>query len=471
MVEGKSRVLRVQKDLVATLAALSGQLATEDTILHEGTRIVLPEGMTHKDALDYIGRDMEAQEQKIEMHRSFNYRPWDGAQSFYRTALRVFGHAMDAQQQANGLAALFGGGDDPSRRIAVSCGYGKTVEVPWGQFSLPGLDGAVFETGNILSDRGNLFNIVVTTPRKYRHAIQGFLNIVEQDMPKQSLYQGKAFDGATQPSFLNLDSLDPQTVVFSDSLRAQLEANVWSLLCYRDECVGAGLPERRCVTFVGPHGVGKTLTALVTAQLAVANGVTFILCRPQDSISGVLQTARLHEPAVVFAEDVDVETEEAGGEKLRELLDTLDGMTTKDSRILTIFTTNYPERIRKGMLRPGRIDAVVEFGGLDLPGIQRMVEVNILPAARGAIDYVRVHEAVQDFAPAFVKEVVDRAKRYSISRNKGQLLPISTEDLLLSAEGLRPQLALMNQAAAKGTHPSVEEMLAEAVADKLRESS
>ena len=46
----------------------------------------------------------------------------------------------------------------------------------------------------------------------------------------------------------------------------------------------------------------------------------------------------------------------------------------------------------------------------------------------------------------FVKESFDRAVRYSVSVNDGELGPIGTEALVQAADGLRNQLALMEAA-------------------------
>ncbi len=45
---------------------------------------------------------------------------------------------------------------------------------------------------------------------------------------------------------------------------------------------------------------------------------------------------------------------------LQEFLELLDGVIENEDRII-IFTTNYPDRIDKALLRPGRIDMIIEF--------------------------------------------------------------------------------------------------------------
>ena len=46
--------------------------------------------------------------------------------------------------------------------------------------------------------------------------------------------------------------------------------------------------------------------------------------------------------------------------KLGEILELLDGISETDDRVI-IFTTNYPEKLDKALIRPGRIDMMIEF--------------------------------------------------------------------------------------------------------------
>ncbi|NIS12736.1 MAG: AAA family ATPase, partial [Thermoplasmata archaeon] len=88
----------------------------------------------------------------------------------------------------------------------------------------------------------------------------------------------------------------------------------------------------------------------------------FIQCRPGiDNVYDAMKTARLYQPAVVFYEDVDTIAQgdqTQGHVAVTQLLDIFDGLTAKSTKILAILTTNHPEKIHKGMVRPGRLDAV-----------------------------------------------------------------------------------------------------------------
>jgi hypothetical protein len=62
------------------------------------------------------------------------------------------------------------------------------------------------------------------------------------------------------------------------------------------------------------------------------------------------------------------------------------------------------------------------------------------------VDYEVVYAAFTGFLPAFAKEAIDRALRYSLMRTAGAGDRITTADLVDAGNGLRHQLDLMTGA-------------------------
>ena len=250
----------------------------------------------------------------------------------------------------------------------------------------------------------------------------------------------------------------------------QLEANVWSLLRYSDKMEKHGVPLKRAVLFEGPYGTGKTLGAYLTAKIAVEHGWSFIYCRPgRDNLTDVMATARLYQPSCVFFEDVDTVAASGSGQSdhVTELLDLFDGIQSKGTKIMCVLTTNNVQKIHKGMVRPGRLDAVIHIGALDTAGMEKMAKAVIDESLLSPdIDWLLVGAAMEGFLPAFVREVLDRAMRYNMARNAGDPTILKTNDFLQAADGLRPQLDLMNGA---GDTPEVD-LLQEAFARTVRKA-
>jgi transitional endoplasmic reticulum ATPase len=198
---------------------------------------------------------------------------------------------------------------------------------------------------------------------------------------------------------------------------------------------------------------------MLTAQEAVNNNWTYILCRPGDDLFNVLKTAQLYAPAVVWYEDIDGLAKGGTDEDISKLLDALDGITSKGVEIVACFTTNHVEKIQKGVLRPGRLDAIVEFGFLDQNGITKLVQNLIKPSLLDNVDYSLVFKAFAGFYPAFAAEAINGALRYSIARNGGKVGKISTDDLVNASIGLRRQLNLMDGAVEGANEPTLDSVL------------
>jgi len=316
---------------------------------------------------------------------------------------------------------------------------------------------------------GLLFLLSAETPKKYEAEVNGFFDLVQLELEENSIYKGKAFTGAeNEPEFLDLSTVDPTKVIYSDDVLEQLNAHLWSTIEYPEAMRAHGIPLKRSVLFHGPYGTGKTLGGMLTAQKAVANGWTFIICRPgKDNPFAVMQTAQLYTPAVVFIEDIDTYSQSKGlsRDTMSELLDKFDGIQAKGNDILNVMTTNHEESITKGMLRPGRLDALIEISHLDLGGITRMVQSMIPEDKLDDIDYELVFSTMEGYLPAFVAESVTRAQKASIVRGGGELLPLSTSDLRSGAMSLRAQYNLMKKASEVEEPPTLDVVMRGIVTD------
>ena len=294
-----------------------------------------------------------------------------------------------------------------------------------------------------------------TGPRRFRHHIEGIFRLIEEELATNSMYRGKAFDGQEVPQFLDLSGVDASKVVYTAEVLDRLGTDIWALIRYPEQMREMGLPLKRAVLLEGPYGTGKTLAAYLTAQIAQEHGWTFIYGRPgRDELGDLMATARLYQPAVVFFEDVDTVASADGVDDVSRMLDILDGMQSKGTEIICILTTNHIDRLHKGMVRPGRLDAVIHIGALDPPAVERLIR-SLVPEQllTGSVDWPAVGAAMEGFMPAFCKEAIDRAMRWNLARNEGKPSALETIDFVTAADTLRPQLELMGRA---GEHGGVE---------------
>lgn len=137
-------------------------------------------------------------------------------------------------------------------------------------------------------------------------------------------------------------------------LREFLGAGSWYAL--------RGIPHRRGYLLHGPPGNGKT--SLVTAAAGELGLSVAVLSLHNKTMSDEGLRAAIDSlpvGAVLLIEDVDCafgprrESGETTGVTLSGLLNALDGVSSREGRILFL-TTNHPERLDPALVRPGRVD-------------------------------------------------------------------------------------------------------------------
>jgi transitional endoplasmic reticulum ATPase len=455
----------IQKMVLETLAKLGGDLVQEDALKFQGTEMILPETMEGNigGVIRYLNDYTEQQEQKHSITRTFKYRPYDGANAVQRALKKVFGSTGIGRTTYS-----FFGASLPEFR-SVDVGPHEQIQVPWGQVSFAPLSATLWLTETQDKDLGPLFHLQVDAPRKFRGHVEGLFVAIEAELREHSIYKGKAIDGAVLPGFIDPFRTDSSRVVYSHDVQTQLSANVWSLIEYTSAQRRLGLPLKRTCLIEGPYGTGKSLAATLTAQKAVRNGWTFVFNRPGvDSLEITMKTANLYAPAVVFFEDIDVIAERGDSDTVSKLLDLFDSITNKGAEILCILTTNHVERIHKAMLRPGRLDSVIHIGALDSAGYEALIKANVpTDMLDPDTDYGRIGSAMAGFMPAFAKEASDRALRYAVDRTGGDVQMLTTDDFVEAAEGLKPQLDLMNEAGEGVKTPQLVTAMAETVAQAV----
>lgn len=449
--------------ILETLDALGGTIVTEDAVIYQGSKFVLPEMLEGniQGAIDFLEQLRQAEDEKYAFNKQYTYRPWDGAAAFARAFQRVFGTT------GVGKATYTFFGRTPPAYISIPVSYDTEMQVPWGKVAFKPMD-AVFTLGAGYDnpEDGLIFQITVEAPRKHRRRIEGFLQVVSDELEKRSIYRGKAINADENPGFLDPNAVDPSRVVYAQEAFTQLQANIWTVIQHAQTLRDKKIPLKRAVLLEGPYGSGKTMAGGLTSLIAVQNEWTFILVRQEDDPYRALKTAQIYAPAVVWFEDLDVISAGKTREEITRLLDALDGVQTKGAEVLAGFTTNFVHTIDKGVMRPGRIDAVIHIGKLDADGYERLIKVTLPADDLGDIDYGKVAEAFRDFLPAFAVEAAQRAIRYAVGRSDGA--KIETGDLVDAANGLRPQLELVEGAGeARHGKPTIDGIVVSHVEDVI----
>lgn len=153
-------------------------------------------------------------------------------------------------------------------------------------------------------------------------------------------------------------------------LRAgQLEALIDDVNTFRSsesDYLRRGLPYHRGYLFQGPPGTGKTSVARVLATHFNLDLYYAPLGDVNKDTNLLKMLAEVRPNSVLLLEDVDVyqaSTTREGAEgqvTLAGLLNGLDGVGTPHG-LITILTSNNPESLDKALVRPGRIDRVLDL--------------------------------------------------------------------------------------------------------------
>lgn len=453
MAKQKSEQQRLMEAQLARLREAGGELVAEEDLLFEGHKFIIPETMDLTDALTFIKYKIQEDEEEATWQRTFPYRPKDGAvatENALRAAFGAMGH--------HGTMSFWG--PQPPEFKEVEVAYGEKRQVPWGRVSVPAFPDVVLNLyAHEDEELGLIFGIVAEGKKKRRFEVEGLFRLIEAELNERSLYRGKAIDAGY--GFIDTERVDRNKVVYAQEVLTQLEANVFARLRHPHALRDLDVPLKGAVLLHGQYGVGKTLAAYLTAQESIEADPpwTFILVRPdRDNLQEAMVTAQMYEPAVVFFEDVDrVASSEQEGDRITNLLDLFDGARAKGREVMAILTTNFVDVIHKGMMRPGRLDAVIEITAPDHAGIIKLVQT-ILPEVAvenlTEAEWDAVGTSMEEFLPAFVREACDRAVRYLVVREgaEGRLTDdgklrrdakLTAEDIIGAAEGLRPQLELM----------------------------
>lgn len=153
------------------------------------------------------------------------------------------------------------------------------------------------------------------------------------------------------------------SVVLPEAMRNRIQRTAETFFRSEEVYKQLEIPWKMGFLLVGPPGTGKTLTTKVLARTC---GVPFLYVRgleshqpDADTLRDMMRGARERAPCILCLEDVDsLVTEDLRSVFLNEL----DGLEEDYRGVLTVATTNHPERLDPALLhRPSRFDYRFEF--------------------------------------------------------------------------------------------------------------
>lgn len=442
---------------------------TPSEIVREGTQIVVPDGMALSTAIDHLHTRMQYEEQTIEVNETVEAFVWDGALAFQKAMKEIFGWS-----DAVPVKTMFG--ENPPQMISVEVGYKETALVPWGQFKVPGITGYL-STGIQRTKKGAFFSINATIKRKDEAKVRRLVALTRELVEKESIYKGKAFKlrlrdddgrelGMPMPQFLNLSKVKPEELVFSEEVGNAIQTNIFTAIENTDKCREFKIPLKRGILLYGPYGTGKSLTSYVTAKKAQENGWSFLYCERAGELAEMVKLAHHFQPSVVFCEDIDRAVSGGRTVEMDDILNIIDGIESKGVELMVVLTTNHVEELNQALLRPGRLDAVINVLPPDAKAVEKLIRVYGRGLVPANADLSAVGEKLSGCIPAVIREVVEKSKLSAIKLGlpESGKLTLTPAALLDSANTMNNQLELLNR-----KKPTQTPDLVRALADVVRE--
>lgn len=428
------------------------QIIAVSEIVRHGEKLILPEGMTLKQAADLIERRAEYEKEVTSFKEDYNVLPYDGAHALAEVLINKFGWAP-----ATSTPSFFG--DIPPKLISIETAPGQFKTVPWGRFSLPNIKGYI-ETSVARKDGRYTFAINAQILRMDEDTVRSLFAEVREYLKEGSIYKGKAIqmrfrddDGQPlempQPKFLDTSRINPAGLIYSQDVMDAVETNLFVPVSRAADCIANGIPVKRGILLAGTYGTGKTMAATVASRLAVDAGITYVYAKRADELADAIEFGKQYQsPAcVIFCEDIDRSVNGERSVEMDDILNILDGIDTKHSNIITVLTTNDLEAINPAMLRPGRLDAVINVTPPDAHAVEKLIRLYGGDAISAETDLTEAGKELAGNIPAVIAEVVKRAKlsQLRLQAPGTKVEQISDKAITEAAKTMRAQVTLLRE--------------------------
>jgi len=174
---------------------------------------------------------------------------------------------------------------------------------------------------------------------------------------------------------------DEGTLIINENEKTKLLTDIMKFVKAEKEYDKFGIPYKRNYLFHGKPGTGKS--SLVNIIANKTNRSIYIIPFSSELTDAGLFSAINginNESAILLLEDIDCifqNREKSNDEShvsFSALLNILDGVTRVKS-LITIITTNYVKKLDSALIRPGRVDMMIEFSIISTEQINGLLKL------------------------------------------------------------------------------------------------
>lgn len=174
----------------------------------------------------------------------------------------------------------------------------------------------------------------------------------------------------------NLPKRDMSTVYLDNNKKLEIIKDLNDFYLSSDDYKKFGIPYTRKYLFCGPPGVGKTSFIFALASIMDKNIYMINFNSELDDIELMSAISSLDNDSLLVLEDIDSLFDESGSKtsvSFSGLLNTLDGFGRKE-RMVVFMTTNNLDKLQDALIRPGRVDQIMNFTAPIKEQIKEMFE-------------------------------------------------------------------------------------------------
>ena len=248
---------------------------------------------------------------------------------------------------------------------------------------------------------------------------------IEEDRDQTIIYQIDRTYGSSWQRAVTRPLRLMESVILDNSVNIDLYKDAKDFFSSTEWYRKLGIPYRRTYLLYGPPGCGKTSFVSVLAGKLHLN--VCVLCLSDKNMNDIVLLQSLNDApsnSIILLEDIDAafpknksddngnnnndsNKDFYGGPMLTfsGLLNALDGIASQEGRIF-VLTTNHIEVLPKSLIRPGRVDRVVQFKLANVTQIQQM--------------FTRFYPNEQELAHLFAQQIGDY--KVSMAQLQGHFL-------------------------------------------------
>ena len=212
-----------------------------------------------------------------------------------------------------------------------------------------------------------------------------------------------------------------------------------------------GIKPPKGVLLYGPPGTGKTLLAKAVAHSTNATFIEVVGSELVQKFIGegaklvkeIFTLARNKAPTIVFIDEIDalaatrVDIGTSGEREVNrtfmQLLAEMDGFKHLDN-VKIIGATNRIDILDSAIIRPGRLDRLIEIGLPDAEGRLEIFKVHTVNMNKKAVNLKEIADLADNFSGAEVRAVCTEAGYFAIRNDREY---VTHKDFLMALEKLK----------------------------------